>query len=58
MPGIRGQHLTKRDTSQWTATIILLQSAPTDFHNIGYAFYIVFIISNVALVWNCIPVVP
>jgi hypothetical protein len=34
---------------QWLATICFLQSAPTAFANIGYKFYIVFIISTITL---------
>ncbi|KAJ9602248.1 hypothetical protein H2200_013368 [Cladophialophora chaetospira] len=36
-------------SGQWLATICFLQSAPTAFANIGYRFYIVFIVCTIAL---------
>ena len=34
-------------SGQWIASILFLQSAPTAFANIGYRFYIVFIVCTV-----------
>lgn len=41
--------INSRSIGQWLATICFLQSAPVAFANIGYRFYIVFIVCTVAL---------